>query len=158
MSRYPSSYPVAAPRKPFWSFLVPVPVVCFSGALLTDITYSRSPDMQWTNFSAWLLAVGMAFAVLAALIALIDFLVRRPSRNTRRSYHFAGRTWLWIIGSIVVMILALFNNFVHSRDAWTSVVPTGLTLSVLTVTAIVVTSFFAHPLVYTDAPPRGDVS
>ncbi len=49
-----------------------VPAVCFVGALLTDITYSRSPDMQWTNFSAWLLAFAEFFGALALLVALID--------------------------------------------------------------------------------------
>ena len=44
---------------PIHALLVPVPVVCFTGALITDIVYSRSTDMQWANFSAWLLFVGI---------------------------------------------------------------------------------------------------
>jgi len=39
-----------------------------------------------------------------------------------------------------VLVLAFFNNLVHSRDAWTSVVPTGLILSALTVAVMIVTA------------------
>ena len=41
------------------------------------------------------------------------------------------------LGTIVVLLIALWNVLVHSRDAWTSVVPTGLILSVITVVALV---------------------
>jgi len=37
-------------------------------------------------------------------------------------------------------VLALFNNFVHSRDAWTSVMPMGLALSAMTVLAMLITA------------------
>jgi uncharacterized membrane protein len=40
-------------------------------------------------------------------------------------------------------VIALFNNFVHSRDAWTSVVPVGLELSALTVFVMLVTAWLA---------------
>lgn len=60
-------------RYPIHALLVPVPVVCFTGALITDIVYSRSTDMQWANFSAWLLFVGIVFGVLAAIAGIIDF-------------------------------------------------------------------------------------
>ena len=38
-----------------------------------------------------------------------------------------------MIGNVVALVLAIVNMFVHSRDAWTSVVPTGLILSAATV-------------------------
>jgi uncharacterized membrane protein len=44
-----------------------------------------------------------------------------------------------MIGSLLVLTLGLFNNLVHSRDAWTSVVPAGLALSAATVTVMLVT-------------------
>lgn len=134
-----SAVPVV--RHPVHALLAPVPIVCFTGALLTDIAYWKSPDMQWANFSAWLLAVGMVFAVLAALAGIVDAIADRHLRRERGvSFH--------AIGSIVVLVLALINNFVHSRDAWTSVVPTGLTLSVLTVVAMLVTALLGRPSIY----------
>ena len=51
-------------------------------------------------------------------------------------------------GNIVVMLLALFNAFVHSRDGWTSVVPTGLILSALTVLVMLFTGWLGWAMVY----------
>ena len=48
----------------------------------------------------------------------------------------------------MVLILALFNSFVDSRDAWTSVVPTGLTLSAITVLVMVFTAWLGWTMVY----------
>jgi uncharacterized membrane protein len=58
-----------------------------------------------------------------------------------------------MIGSLLVLILGLFNNFVHSRDAWTSVVPLGLELSAATVVVMLITIWFASATTY-----RRDVS
>ena len=128
-------------RHPIHALLGPVPIVCFSGALLTDIAYWKSPDMQWANFSAWLLCVGMVFAVLAAIAGIVDFAGDRHLRRQRPA-------WPHAIGSAIVLVLALINNFVHSRDAWTSVVPTGLVLSVLTVLAMIVSAVLGRAIAY----------
>jgi uncharacterized membrane protein len=137
-------------RHPVHALLAPVPIVCFTGALLTDIAYWRSPDMQWANFSAWLLCVGMVFAVLAAIAGIVDHLTTARAHRPRAN---AGH----VIGAIVVLVLALINNFVHSRDAWTSVVPAGLTLSVLTVLAMLVTGFLSGRLVYRTTTTHGEI-
>jgi uncharacterized membrane protein len=135
-------------RHPIHALLVPVPVICFTGALITDIVYSRSANMQWANFSAWLLLVGIVFGVLAAIAGVIDFAGHRRIRRQ-------GPAWSHAIGNLIVLILALFNNFVHSRDAWTSVVPTGLILSALTVLAMIVTVVLGRSITY--ATDRGEV-
>lgn len=127
-----ASYPVHV-------MLTPVAFTCFAGALLTDIAYARSAEMQWANFSAWLLAFGMLFGVLAAVAGLVD-LLRHPVRP-------AASVWVHSVGNGVALLLALFNNFVHSRDAWTSVIPTGLTLSALTVSVILFTALLGGHLV-----------
>jgi uncharacterized membrane protein len=38
------------------------------------------------------------------------------------------------------------NAFVHSRDAWTSVVPTGLVLSIITAVLAIVSSWIGFTL------------
>jgi uncharacterized membrane protein len=140
---------VAVGGVPIHAMLVPFPIVCFTGALLTDITYSNSPQVQWANFSEWLLAVGLIMGLLAAIFGLIDFLA-------------AGRTrprigWFHLIGNAIVLLLALINNFVHSRDGWTGVVPTGLTLSVVTFVLMLVTGFLGWRMAYRHvARPAGD--
>ena len=53
-----------------------------------------------------------------------------------------------MLGNILVMLLSLVNVFVHSRDAYTSVVPTGLILSATVVVLLAVTSWLGGSMVY----------
>jgi uncharacterized membrane protein len=119
--------------------LVPFPIVCFTGAMLTDIVYANTAVMQWRNFAAWLLAFGLFMGALAAVFGLVDYFSARQ-RPAIGLVH--------MIGNAVVLLLALINSFIHARDAWTSVVPTGLTLSVVTVLIMVVTGFLGHRMAY----------
>ena len=47
-----------------------------------------------------------------------------------------------------LLILATLNMFVHSRDAWTSVVPWGLTLSAVVVLIMLFTGWMGWSMVY----------
>jgi uncharacterized membrane protein len=47
-----------------------------------------------------------------------------------------------------VLVLAFFNVLIHTRDAWTSVVPTGLILSIVTVLILPVTGWLGWEMVY----------
>ena len=38
--------------------LVPIPLVCFVGTLMTDIVYWHTAAMLWADMSAWLLLAG----------------------------------------------------------------------------------------------------
>jgi len=52
--------------------------------------------------------------------------------------RLGGVGWLYILGNVAVFVVALFNAFIHSRDAWTSVVPTGVRLSAVTFVLMVI--------------------
>ncbi len=105
----------------------------FVGALITDYIYTKSQDMQWANFSAWLLLFGMVFATAAGAFGIISFLVERP-RN------LSAISWLYGLSLLSIYVLALFNNFIHTRDAWTSVAPTGLNLSIATAGTVILSA------------------
>ena len=120
---------------------MPVPIACFIGVLLTDVTYWWSADIMWANFSAWLVTVGVIFGYFAAVFGLIDFLFSRAIRAQKPA-------WPHAIGNVVLLILAILNMFVHSRDAWTSVVPWGLTLSALVVLILMFTAWTGRAMVY----------
>ncbi len=122
-----------APAHPGLLILTAFPVACFCCALGTDVIYALTSQMMWSDFSDWLLAAGMAMGGIAAIGGIIDAIRYRHARTGRQIVPLA-------IGSAIVLAIALLNNFVHSRDAWTSVVPTGLALSVLTVLAIIITA------------------
>jgi uncharacterized membrane protein len=128
-------------RHPIHPMLVPFPIVCFVGTLLSDLAYWRTAEITWADFSAWLVTVGVIMGYLAAVAGLIDFISNPLIRAQRPA-------WPHVIGNVVVLILATLNMLVHSRDAWTSVVPTGLILSLLVVIVLLFTGWMGWSLVY----------
>ena len=127
---------------PLHAIFAPIPIVCFIGALITDIAYAKTALIQWSNFSAWLLAIGIIFGAIDALLGLIDWFRARP-RPAGGLWHFLGYS--------LVLLLALINNFVHARDGWTSVVPTGLALSIVTVVILVVMGLLGRRAMHSQA-------
>jgi uncharacterized membrane protein len=121
--------------------LVPFPIACFVGTLLTDITYWRTSEMMWADFSAWLVTVGVIMGYLAAIVGLIDFL---GSRAIRRQ----SPAWPHVIGNLIALVLATFNMLIHTRDAWTSVVPWGIVLSAVVVVILLFTGWMGWSMVY----------
>ncbi len=126
---------------PLHPLLAAFPFVCFTGALVTDLAYGQTADMQWANFSVWLLTGGLVVGAFAVATWLIDYAGDRRIRTIPAALAYG-------VGLVGAMLLALWNVFVHSRDGWTSVVPTGLVLSVVTVLLIAVTVWLGGALVY----------
>ncbi|TIU89192.1 MAG: DUF2231 domain-containing protein [Mesorhizobium sp.] len=126
---------------PIHPMLVTIPIACFVGTLLTDIGYWRTAEMTWANFSAWLLTVGVIVGILAAIAGLTDLVGGRRIRAQPTA-------WLHMAGNLVVLVLSFLNMLVHTRDAWTSVVPTGLILSALVVIILIFTGWLGWALVY----------
>src|SRR4051812_32641351 len=98
---------------PIHPMLVPFPIVCFIGALLTDIAYVRSANMMWSNFSIWLITAGLVMGGFAAVAGLVDYIGDRRVRAARPATPH-------MLLNIAVFVIELFNAFVHSRDGWTS--------------------------------------
>jgi len=88
-------------------------------AFATDCTYYTTALWQWANFSAWLITAGLIVTLLAVILLLIDFATGRVGRLNAGNFFLVG----------AAALLSLVNAFVHSRDAWTSVVPQGILLS-----------------------------
>jgi uncharacterized membrane protein len=128
----------AKPRgRPIHKMLVSFSAAYFAGALVTDLVYWQMPDVMWERFSIWLIAVGLIMAGLAAIAYVIDLLggrqIDRPA-------------WPGVVGYALAILLSLFNAFVHSRDGYTAVVPTGLMLSGLVVAVLILTAGVASAL------------
>lgn len=121
---------------PVHGILLSFPVALFTSAVVTDWAYLRSSEIQWTNFSAWLISGGLVFGGLVlvwALIALILHL-RSPVRARRPTY-------LAVLAAMC--IVGLVNAFKHSQDGWSSVGGFGLTLSILTAVLALVAAVIA---------------
>jgi uncharacterized membrane protein len=119
--------------------LVPFPIACFVGALVTDLAYWRTLDVLWERFSIWLIAAGLIVAGLAVIAGVIDLAVGRRIRTL---------AWPHAVGYALALALSLINAFIHSRDGYTAVVPTGLMLSGLVVVILLVTGWMGSALVY----------
>jgi uncharacterized membrane protein len=128
-------------QHPIHPMLVPIPIVCFIGALITDIAYALTADMMWADFSAWLLLVGFIFGVLAAIAGLTDFVSNRRIRAQ-------APAWPHLLGNVAVLVLSFFNILIHTRDGWASVVPAGLVLSIIVVLILPVTGWLGWAMVY----------
>jgi uncharacterized membrane protein len=111
-----------ANAKTIHQVLTPFPVAYFAAALVTDLAYWRTAEVMWERFSIWLIAGGLVMSALVALTALSDlaFGKQRPA-------------WFRALGYTAGVLVSLLNVFVHSRDGYTAVVPTGLMLSVVAV-------------------------
>ena len=57
---------------PLHAMLLAGSVPLFLGALLSDIAYFNSFQIQWSNFAAWLIAGGLVCCGLALLFALVN--------------------------------------------------------------------------------------
>jgi uncharacterized membrane protein len=114
--------------RPLHPFFVGLGGALLMAALFTDFMYSSNSLMQWANFSAWLITGGLVLALIAAIVLIVDFAIGQagPIR------------WLDFGLLAVAVILSIVNVFVHTRDAWTSVVPTGITLSVIVTLLLIV--------------------
>ena len=88
-------------------------------AFATDIVYSRTLLFQWNNLSIWLITGGLIVAALSGLALILDVALGRIRAIAR---------WR-LVGLALAALLSLLNAFVHSRDAYTAVVPRGLELS-----------------------------
>lgn len=125
-------------RHPIYSMLLPVPVVCFLGALLTDVAYVDSGgNLVWLAFTSWFLLVGLLFGAIAALVLLIDF-IRSPAM--RRA---AG--WTHLLLFYAALLIELLSIFIHSRDGWTAVAGLGLMLSIIGSVLILIGAWLHQP-------------
>jgi uncharacterized membrane protein len=103
----------------------PIPYGFFVGTLIFDITYANTADVLWAKGAAWLVTVGLFFAIIPRLINLGH--VWFPSRHTVTSIEKLD-FWLNLLG----IVAAIGNAFIHSRDAY-AIVPLNVILSVITV-------------------------
>ena len=134
-----------SPAHPIHMILAAYPIACFTGAFLTDIVYAETYEMMWANFSVWLITAGIVMGVLAAIAGIADYLVHRRDRARRSASPHT-------IGNLLVLLLSVINAFVHSRDAYTSVVPTGLILSGIVALLVLVSSWLGTSLAYRPRP------
>lgn len=116
-------------------WVAPIAVLCFVAAVITDWAYAASATISYSNWSAWLLLFGLiAGGITAATLLLALF----GSWIERRRHILAVLTY----GA--GLVVETVNMMIHSRDGWTAVVPSGLTLSIVGALLILAASLLAR--------------
>jgi uncharacterized membrane protein len=128
LNENPASFPEAGPN-PVHPIFLPVAAAFLLGAFVTDVLYVETYLVMWETFSIWLLTAGMIVASLVGIGLLVDLVFRR------RSFRPA---WFRLLLGVIGAVLSLINAFVHSRDGYTAVVPSGLTLSAIVAVIVVI--------------------
>lgn len=131
---------------PLHPFFVGLGGTLLMAALVTDYMYVGNSLMQWANFSAWLIAAGLVLALIAAVVLLVEFVLGKtgPIR------------WFDFFILSAATLLSLLNVFVHTRDGWTSVVPTGIALSFVVTLLLLVTGLRGWRVTMATDSRRGD--
>jgi uncharacterized membrane protein len=111
-----------------FDLLDPIPFGFFVATLIFDILYAKTATILWVKGASWLVSIGLVFAIIPQLINLVRVWF---GKNRVRSGGVTINFWL----NVVAIIAALFNAFVHSRDAY-GTMPAGVWLSIVTVLAM----------------------
>jgi len=119
------------PLHPLNSVFLAGTIPLFLGALLSDIAYALSYELQWKNFASWLIVGGLVFGGVSLTWAIVD-LFRAGPRGPRIVIHVSAL--------VAVCVLGFIDALVHAADAWASM-PAGLVLSaIVAVLAMVATA------------------
>ena len=110
------------PLHPLHAIFLAFPLPLFLGALFSDLAYRGSFQVQWLNFSSWLIAGGLLVGAFALLWGLIGMFRSATARRGKIIIYVAALLLMWVLG--------LVNAFVHAKDAWATM-PEGLYLSVI---------------------------
>lgn len=118
---------------PLHALLLAFPVALFPGALLCDIVYLNSAEMQWSNFAAWMITGALVAGAPVLLWAAVTVVRRRAG-----PFFLVTIAAMWVAG--------LVNAFQHSHDGWSSVGSTGLTLSIAASTLALVAGWLGYSM------------
>lgn len=123
------------PLHPLHAILLAFPLPLFLGALLSDLAYRASFQVQWANFSSWLIAGGLLVGAFALLWALVDLFRRGTARKGQPTIYFFVLLAMWALGFV--------NALVHAKDAW-AIMPEGFYLSALAALLALVAAWIGY--------------
>lgn len=104
---------------PLHGVLLASTIPLFLGALLSDLAYAASYQIQWSNFASWFITGGLIFNGFALLWSVIAVtFAKRRGRYLAIYPALLAATW----------IMGFVNALVHAKDAW-AMMPLGLVIS-----------------------------
>lgn len=127
-----------------YGVLNPIPFGFFVAGLIFDVIYVKTAVIMWDKGASWLITIGLLFAIIPRVINLVQVCI-----TSRRTATRADIIDFWL--NLLAIIAAVFNAFVHTRDAY-AVVPMGVWLSVCTVILLAI----SHIVMATQHSDAGD--
>ena len=138
----PHSHPHSTAKiagHPIHPMLVQFPIVCFIGALVTDIVFLSNADGGWATASRYLLGIGIVMAALAAIAGLTDFIGDKRIQGADAVKH--------MLANITAVVLEIINFFVRlNSDA--AIGRIGIYLSVIVVLILTYSGWKGGDLVF----------
>ncbi|QZH76695.1 MAG: hypothetical protein JY451_11325 [Erythrobacter sp.] len=117
--------------------LLAFPVALFPAALVSDIAYLNTAEIQWSNFSSWLIAGADVFTGLLLAWAIISLFFGRLRNRRGRGLVYTGLV-------AVLFVAGVLNAFQHAKDGWHSVGTLGLALSILCAVIALLIGLLGH--------------
>jgi uncharacterized membrane protein len=125
---------------PIHPMLIPFPIVCFIGALVTDIVFLSNQDPGWATASRYLLGIGIVMAALAAVAGLTDFMGDSRIRGM-------GDAVKHMLANVTAVVLEIVNFFVRLNND-SAIRGIGIILSAVVVLILVYSGWKGGDLVY----------
>ncbi len=132
---------VAIAKHPLHPLIVTFPIAFLVAAPAADIAYMMTSDTFWARAGLWLLIAGLATSLLAALTGILDFL--KIDRVRKRK---AG--WAHMVLNISAIILTFINLVSRLDNPESTIVPVGVTLSIIVATLLGLSGWYGAELVY----------
>lgn len=126
---------------PIHPMLIPFPITCLVGAFVTDLLFLHFGSDGFANASKWLLAFGIATALLAATFGFIDFM---GDDRIRRLGHALQH----MIANVAAVVVAAINLAIRLGDETANVASLGVYLSGVTVLILLFSGWRGGDLVY----------
>jgi uncharacterized membrane protein len=120
--------------------LVPFPIVCFIGVLVTDIVFLNNQDAGWATASRYLLGIGIVMALLAAVAGLTDFMGSERIRSM-------GDAVKHMLANVTAVVLSIVSFFVRLGND-SAVAGIGIILSAVVVLILVYSGWKGGDLVF----------
>jgi uncharacterized membrane protein len=125
---------------PIHPMLIPFPIVCFIGVLVTDIVFLNNHVHGWATASRYLLAVGLVMAALAAVAGLTDFMGDDRIRGASDAVKH-------MLANVTAVVIEIVNLFLRLHDD-AAIGNIGVYLSAIVVLILVYSGWKGGDLVY----------
>lgn len=125
---------IAVASQSIQEILLPFPIAFLIGTLATDVVFAMTFQPVWSRVSLCLLCIGLALGIVCAACSFLSY--RAPGR--RRLVRIA---WIRFPGIELAVLLSLVNLTLRVGDPAAAVSRTGLMLSTVVTTVLVVAAW-----------------